>query len=492
MIPFTNINTLNGRTSPRVFAETTRVGRGSTRGNPRKPAASRCLFSAKAQIYDMSTIATPAAVDLSALARATGPGRVSEMAGGLVASEILRIAAEIRGLVRGGKTICNLTVGDFDPKQFPIPCLLRTGITKALEGGETNYPPSDGVPELRQAVQRYYQRELGLNYPVESILIAAGARPLIYAIYRAVVDAGDRVLYPLPSWNNVHYIHMVGAHGVPIPCTGANRFLPTLEQLAPELPAARLLSLNSPLNPTGTAIDPEVLRGICEAVVAENTRRQKTGARPLYMMYDHIYWPLCVGAAKHATPPELVPEMARYTIFVDGISKAFAATGVRVGWSVGPVDVIERMSAINGHVGAWAPRAEQFATAALLDDPAACTAYNEVFIAGIRRRLDAASTALGAMKAKGLPVDVIPPMGAIYLSARIHPFGKRTPDGKVLNTNEEVRAWILAAARIGVVPFQAFGVPEDSGWFRLSVGAASEQEIAAAMPRLEAALGTLT
>src|SRR6266704_3464095 len=98
----------------------------------------------------MSATATPSATDLSALARETGPGRASDMAAGLVASEILRVAAEIRGLVNAGKTICNLTVGDFDPKQFPIPVVLRDGIAKALQGGETNYPPSDGVPALRQ------------------------------------------------------------------------------------------------------------------------------------------------------------------------------------------------------------------------------------------------------------------------------------------------------------------------------------------------------
>ena len=439
----------------------------------------------------MSASAPPSALDLAALARQTGPGRASDMARGLVASEILKVAAEIRGLVRAGQSICNLTVGDFDPKQFPIPERLRTGIAKALDDGETNYPPSDGIAELRQAVQRYYRRGLGLAYPLESILIAAGARPLIYATYRAVVDEGDRVLYPLPSWNNTHYVHMLGAHGVPIPCTSANRFIPTLEDLAPELPKARLVCLNSPLNPTGTAIDSEALRGISEAIVAENRRREATGGRPLYLMYDQIYWPLCVGETEHATPPGLVPEMARYTIFVDGISKAFAATGVRVGWSVGPVDVIERMSAINGHVGAWAPRAEQVATAALLDDVAGCAAYNASFISGIQRRLDVAFRALTGMKAKGLPVDVIAPMGAIYLSARIHPFGKRTPEGKVLKTNEEVRVWILAAARIGIVPFQAFGVPDENGWFRLSVGAVSEAQIAEAMPRLEAALATL-
>lgn len=440
----------------------------------------------------MSASAPPSASDIAALARQTGSGRVSEMAGGLVASEILKIAAEIRGLVRGGTAVCNLTVGDFDPKQFPIPAHLRAGIQKALENGETNYPPSDGVPELRQAVQRYYQRELGLDYPIDSVLIAGGARPIIYAIYRAVVDPGDRVLYPLPSWNNTHYIHMLGAQGVPIPCTSANRFLPTLEDLAPELPTARLVCLNSPLNPTGTAIEPEALRGICAAIVAENQRRESIGARPLYLMYDHIYWPLCVGATKHVTPPELIPEMARYTIFADGISKAFAATGVRVGWSVGPVDITERMSAILGHVGAWAPRAEQVATAALLDDPEYCKQYHATFISGIQRRLDVAYRALSEMKAKGMPVDVIAPMGAIYLSARIHPFGKRTPEGKVLKTNEEVRAWILAAARVGIVPFQAFGVPEDTGWFRLSVGAVSETEMAEAMPRVAEALATLS
>ncbi len=440
----------------------------------------------------MTATAPASALDLTALARQTGPNRIAEMASGLVASEILRISGEIRGLVRSGKTICNLTVGDFDPKQFPIPERLRTEIVKALEKGETNYPPSDGVPELRQSVQRYYQRELGLEYPVESILIAGGARPVIYAIFGAVVDEGDRVVYSVPSWNNTHYVHMSGAQGVPIACTAENRFLPTLEDLAPEMATARLICINSPLNPTGTAIDHEVLRGICEGIVAENERREKTGARPLYLMYDHIYWPLCIGETKHVTPPELVPEMARYTIFVDGISKAFAATGVRVGWAVGPTDVVERMSALLGHVGAWAPRAEQIATAIMLDDPAGCAEYHATFIPGIQRRLDAVYQAFTRLKAKGLPVDVISPMGAIYLSARIHPFGKRTPEGKVLSTNEEVRAWILSAAHIGIVPFQAFGVPEDSGWFRLSIGAVSEAQIAEAMPRLEAALGTLS
>ena len=436
----------------------------------------------------MSTSSRPPVIDLTSLARVDAGNRVSAMAAGLTGSEILKIAGEIRALTSAGAKICNLTVGDFAPKQFPIPETLRLEIGKALERGETNYPPSDGIPELRQAVKRYYERALGLSYPTESILIAGGARPVIYGIFRAVVDPGDRVVYPLPSWNNNHYVHQLGAIGVPVACSPENRFLPTLADLAPALRGARLLCLNSPLNPSGTAIEPQVLKEICDAVVAENARRAKTKERPLFLMYDHIYWPLCVGATRHVTPPELVPEMAKYTIFVDGISKAFAATGVRVGWAVGPSDVIARMGAILGHVGAWAPRAEQVATAALLDDTAACAAYHEAFIAGIQRRLDATYRALAGMQAKGLPVQALAPMGAIYLTARIHPFGKQTADGTVLRTNDEIRRWILDTAQIGMVPFQAFGVPEESGWFRLSVGAVSEAEIAEAMPRLEAAL----
>jgi aspartate aminotransferase len=430
-------------------------------------------------------------IDLTTLARTDGATRVSAMADGLLGSEILKIAGEIRTLMRNGEQICNLTVGDFDSAQFPIPPRLREEVGKAYANGETNYPPADGVAQLRQAVQAYYARELGLAYPLESILVTGGARPVIYSTYRALVDPGDRVVYPLPSWNNNHYVHLVGAVGVPVPCSSATGFLPTASDLAPALNGARLVCLNSPLNPTGTAIAPDELARICEAILAENRRRDASGERPLFLLYDHIYWPLCVGETRHATPPQVAPEMAKYTVFVDGISKAFASTGLRVGWAVGPTDVINRMAAIVGHMGAWAPRPEQVATAALLGDSVAQDEYRAVFISAIQRRLEALYEGLERMRRSGLPVEALPPQGAIYLTARIAPFGRRTKSGNVLSTNEDIRRWMLDDARIGVVPFQAFGVPEESGWFRLSVGAASEASIASAMPRMEKAMTEL-
>src|ERR671932_561284 len=152
---------------------------------------------------------------------------VSAMAGGLIGSEILRIAAEIRALRAAGAQLCNLTVGDFDPAEFRIPAFLQARIEEALRRGETNYPPSNGMPQLREAVASFYERWLGLRYPVESILITGGSRPGIYATYRALIDPGDRGVYPVPSWNNNHYCHLAGAAGVAAPGGPRAELLPT-------------------------------------------------------------------------------------------------------------------------------------------------------------------------------------------------------------------------------------------------------------------------
>jgi len=437
---------------------------------------------------------TAQAQDLGPFARDPGavPGRrASAMASALVGSEILRISAEIRTLAAAGHRICDLTVGDFDPRQFPIPEVLGEAIRAALLRGETNYPPSNGIAALREAVVAWYSRALGLDYPVESVVIASGSRPVIYALYRTVCDPGDRVVYPVPSWNNNHYVHLVGAQGVPIACRPEDSFLPRRAAIAQALAGARLLCLNSPLNPTGTAFTADTLRAISEEVVAENGRREKAGERPLYVMYDHVYWTLCFGDTAHVTPPELVPEVARYTVFVDGISKAFAATGVRVGWGVGPADLIARMSAIIGHMGAWAPRAEQLGTVTLLTQPDAILAYQAIFKRGIQARLDRLHAGLQALRARGLPVASIPPMGAIYLTAQFALAGRRASGGVPFRTNDDTRRFLLQAAGVAVVPFQAFGCAGEDGWFRLSIGAVTETDIDEALPRLERALSSL-
>jgi aspartate aminotransferase len=417
-------------------------------------------------------------------------GRVSAMAAGLIGSEILKIAGDIRAMTAEGKQICNLTVGDFSPSEFRIPRFLEENIRAAYERGETNYPPSDGMLVLRKAILGFYERRLGLRYPLESVLVTGGSRPGIYATYAAIVDPGDPVVYPVPSWNNNHYCHLTGAAGRPVVCTREDSFLPTRALLAEAVRGARLLAVNSPLNPTGTAFSRSVLEGICDLVLAENARRSK-GERPLYLMYDMVYWMLTFGGTVHTDPVSLRPAMAPYTIYVDGISKPFAATGVRVGWTVGPTDITARMAAILGHVGAWAPRAEQVASARLLSADDQINGYHALMKRGVQERLDALFAGLARLRDNGHPVDAIPPMGAIYLSARFALNGRKTPSGAVLQTNEDIRQYLLQSAGLAIVPFQAFGATDDSGWFRLSVGSVSLKDIAAVLPRLQSSLDAL-
>jgi aspartate aminotransferase len=412
-----------------------------------------------------------------------GDAGLSALARGVIGSEILRIAGEIRALKTKGASICNLTVGDFDPAYFPIPADLLEGTRAALAEGHTNYPPSDGVLALREAVVRFYARELGLNYPIESVLIAGGARPLLYGAYRTLLDPGDVALYPVPSWNNNHYAYLVGARAVELPVTAATNFFPTAEQIRPHLHAAHLLTLNSPLNPTGTVIDRDELGRISELVVEENERRRRDGRRPLWFVFDQVYWALTFGSVKHVTPIELVPEVAPYTLLLDALSKAVCATGMRVGWGLMPPAVRRRMADVLGHVGAWAPKAEQVAAAGLLDSPDALRAFQSTMKVKVKERLDALYAGFAAMAREGFPVEVIAPQGAIYLSVRFDLFG-RTIRGVAVQTNDDIRRLLLEGAGLAVVPFQAFGLKGDTGWFRLSVGAVSMADIEGAFPRL--------
>ncbi|MGA7991302.1 MAG: aminotransferase class I/II-fold pyridoxal phosphate-dependent enzyme [Thermoanaerobaculia bacterium] len=412
---------------------------------------------------------------------------LSALARGVVGSEILRIAGEIRALQAKGRKVCNLTIGDFDPRYFPIPAGLLEATRDALEAGQTNYPPAEGILALREEVVKLYARDLGLTYPVESVVIAAGARPLLYGTYRTLVDPGDTAIYPVPTWNNNHYAYLSGAHGVPLPVTASTNFFPTPDQVRPHLATARLLIVNSPLNPTGTVISKEALTDLTAMVVEENRRREKTAQRPLYFVYDQVYWTLTFGRASHHTPVEVVPESAPYVIFLDAISKAFCATGMRVGWGVMPPAVRKRMSDILGHVGAWAPKAEQTGVAKFLAQPDAVLSFRDAVRKKLDERLGALYDGVLAMKRDGFPVDAIEPQGAIYLSAKFDLFGRTLRDVPV-KTNDDIRRLLLEEAGLGAVPFQAFGFAGDTGWFRLSVGAVSMDDIAAAFPRLRAML----
>lgn len=414
------------------------------------------------------------------------------MAENLIGSEIIKLAGEINEKIKKGEKIYNFTIGDFDPQLFPIPEELTEAIIEAYKQGHTNYPAANGIAELRQAVALFLKKRQGLEYnPNDEVLIAGGARPLIYALYQAIVDPGEKVIFPVPSWNNNHYCHLSAAEALLVETTPETNFMPTAELIRPHLNQAALLALCSPLNPTGTVFSKEALQEICNLVLEENEKRAESGRKPLYIMYDQIYWTLTYADTIHYDPVTLNPALRPYTIYIDGLSKAFAATGVRVGWTVGPKYIVDKMKSILSHVGAWAAKAEQVATAVYLEQETNVDAYLMTIRSEIELRLIAIYEGIQSLKEKGHQVDAIAPQAAIYLTVQFELKGKRTAAGKLLETTADVTSYLLDEAKMAIVPFYAFGASKDSSWYRLSIGTCPAEEIPAMLSRLEECLVAL-
>ncbi len=414
---------------------------------------------------------------------------ISKLAENIIGSEILKIAAEVNQKIKNGQKVYNLTVGDFDPKIFPIPDGLKSEIVNQILNDQTNYPPSEGILELRESVSNLLKERGGLEYSVDEILIAGGARPIIYSIFRTIVDPNDKVFFATPSWNNNHYTYLNSAQQIVVETKPENNFLPTADDIKPHISELSLIALCSPQNPTGTTFTKESLSEICDLIIEENKRRGDS--KPVYLMYDQIYWELTLGETVHYSPVSLRPEMKNWTIFVDGISKSLSATGVRVGWSFGPKNVISKMKSILTHVGAWAPKAEQIATANFLNDTESYSNFLQKQRIKIDSRLTSLYSGLSELKYDGYPVDVIKPEAAIYLTVQFDLIGYKNQLGDEIKSVRDITKYLLDEASIAIVPFYAFGASEDSNWFRVSVGTLKEEDIYSILISVKSAIDKL-
>lgn len=417
--------------------------------------------------------------------------KLSHLSHTLIGSEIVKLGGEIRERIRKGERIYNFTVGDFDPKIFPIPKELEDGIIEAYRNHFTNYPLGEGNLDLREAVSTFAKQYQGLEYNTDEILIASGGRPLIYALFRAICDKGDKVIYAVPSWNNNHYVHFVEGEHVLVEAKPENNFMLIAEDIKPYIKDAVFMALCSPQNPTGTTFKKEELKAICDLVVEENKKRGDD-EKKLYVMFDQMYWQLTYGSTRHYDPVSLNPEMRNYTVYIDAISKVFASTGVRVGWSMGPAAVLNKMKAILSHVGAWAPNAEQKAVAKFLYQKEAIDSYLAHFKTEVEERLRRIYEGFLQLKQQGYNVDAVAPEAAIYLTIKFDLVGKKTADGKVLQTQSDVTSYLLQYASLAVVPFYAFGASKNSSWYRLSVGTCKKEQIGEMLGKLSDALKKLS
>ncbi|MFT3948887.1 MAG: aminotransferase class I/II-fold pyridoxal phosphate-dependent enzyme [Agriterribacter sp.] len=415
---------------------------------------------------------------------------LSNLAETLIGSEIIKLSGEIKEKIKQGNKIYNFTIGDFDPAIFPIPAELEHEIIEAYKNHLTNYPAAEGNADLREAIASFLQDREKLTYTPAEILVASGGRPLIYGFFRTIADKGDKIIYAVPSWNNNHYTHFVEGIHCEVQASAENHFMPSAKDIQPHLDGAVILALCSPQNPTGTTFQKEILEEICDMVLAENKKRT-AGQKKLYVLYDQMYWQLTYGDIKHYDPVSLRPEMKAYTVYVDAISKCFAATGVRVGWAMGPANIINKMKAILSHIGAWAPMAEQKAVAKFLLQKEAVDNYLRHFKSEISFRLEKIYDGFMQLKKDGLPVNAITPQAAIYLTIQVNAVGKTTEKGTKLAEQKDVTDYLLDEAGLAVVPFYAFGAPKNSSWYRLSVGTCKKEEINNMLAALSNALKKL-
>ena len=415
---------------------------------------------------------------------------LSKLAASQQGSEIVKLGNAISERIRNGEKIYNYTIGDFDPSIFPIPKAFEDAIREAYKNHHTNYPPADGILELRQSVSHFLKEWEGLDYAPNEIQIAAGGRPLIYTIFKVIVDKGDKVIYAAPSWNNNHYTNMNEAEHCLIEATLENNFMPTANDIAKNIKGATLICLCTPQNPTGTTLQKDVLEEICDLIIAENASRGDA-EKKCYLMFDQMYWTLTYGTTQHYNPVSLRPKMKDYTVFVDGISKVLAATGVRVGWAFGPAEIIAKVKAILSQIGAWAPMAEQKALAKYLLQTDNIQQYLIHFKAEMENRLVSIYNGFIALKVKGFLVDAVVPQAAIYLTVQINLRGKKTATNSQLITQADVTEYILSEAKLAIVPFTAFGATAESNWYRLSVGTCKKEDLPDMFTKLEMALSKL-
>lgn len=395
---------------------------------------------------------------------------LSYLSNRLVESDVIRMSSSINKLIKEGRQIYNLTIGDYDSNIHQIPHELKQIIIKNYNDNNTNYPPAIGESKLINELVKFYQKRLNItSYSDKNFLITCGGRPAIYAIFNTLLNNTDSVIYPLPSWNNNNYSDIINCNHIKIPTTPENNFMlvaDDIKNIVESDNTVKLLCLCSPQNPTGTVYTDGQLKELCDLILNVNKKREIDGIPPIYIMFDQIYW-LMTFNTKHITPNMVSPEVNRYVIYVDGISKYFAATGVRVGWCVGDESIISKAKNLIGHIGAWSPKPEQLAVSEFLKMDSYIDSYVSNLNNEIHYKLNSIYNGIKEINKFNSNIDVIEPMGGLYLSVKID----------IPNMSIDDIFNMLLDKGIGILPFYAFGYDKENKWFRLSVGTLKNDDI---------------
>lgn len=375
------------------------------------------------------------------------------------------MTVKARALRDAGHEVISLAIGEPD---FASPPHAVEAAHQAALRGDTKYPPQDGQPALKQAIQRKFQRDSGLSFAPDQIVVGNGGKQVIFDAYLATLDEGDEVLIPAPYWSAYALMAgVVGAEAVTVACPQNNGFRLRPEDLdAAITPRTKWLILNNPGNPTGAAYGEDELRAL-GAVLLRHPH--------VWVLSDDMYEHL-IYDAPHATMAAVMPELAGRVLTVSGVSKTYAMTGWRIGFGAGPRELIRAMVNMQGQATAGVSTVGQAAAAAALDGPQDGVAAQ---VASYRRRRDLVVDALNY--APGIACHR--PEGAFYVYPSIADcLGRKTPGGTWIETDEAFALALLAEQHVAVVHGAAFGM---SPYVRISY-ATDEASLAEAMARIQA------
>ena len=388
---------------------------------------------------------------------------LSKLASAVQPSATLAAAARAKQMKAEGVAVFDFSLGEPD---FPTPEHICAAAVTAMKAGHTHYTPAAGIPELRSAIARTYQKTYGIKYAPEQVIVSNGAKHSLYTALAATVGAGDEVIIPTPYW--VSYsdmVEMTGARAVLVPTTAESGFKMSPEQLrAAVTPRSKLVMLNSPSNPTGTVYTREELAALADVVLETN----------LGVLSDEIYEKLMYGTARATCFATLRPGLAERTITISGASKSYAMTGWRMGWSLRPAAVIKAMGNVQSQQTGNPGSLSQYATIAALEGDQAC-------VERMRQEFEARRGLVCGRLAKIPGVRLSVPDGAFYAFFDVSAHFGRPIGGRTVQDSVGFCIAALEGAHVNLVPGSAFGA---EGYVRLSF-AASREQLEGGLDRLE-------
>ncbi|MDP7559069.1 MAG: pyridoxal phosphate-dependent aminotransferase [Planctomycetota bacterium] len=398
------------------------------------------------------------------------PVKLSARVATLQPSATLAMVARVKELKAEGVEVLDLTAGEPD---FGPPSCAEAAAKDAINAGLGRYTAAAGLPELREAAAGLAKETTGLNWSADQLLVTTGAKLGICQALMALVENGDEVLFPVPCWTS--YPEMVQlAGGVPVPVQCGEDHLPSVEDLAAATSErSKVLLINTPCNPTGAVYPKALLEEIGKWAL-------KNG---IAIISDEIYAAMTFGGAKHVSPIAVLPELREQSIWVGGMSKAFAMTGWRMGFLGGSSSIITKLAGLQSQLASSPPAISQYASiAALRDGTEDCLKMHSAF----EKRCDLVSKALATMPG----VDCPQPQGAFYAFPGFGYFLGKTDSetGKQIQSGDDLAELLLEADRIAVIGGSAFGKPDA---IRLSF-ATSESVLQTALERLAARLNKLS